>query len=374
MRKTENIFWLGIKELRSFLHDFVLLGLVIYAFSFAVIMQARSNSQELHNASIGIVDEDHSELSYRIAHAFLPPYFQPPRLIAERDIVPLMNRGRYTFVVDIPPNFQRDVLGGRQPVLQINVDATAMVQAGLGSGYAQQIITTEITDFLSHSEGVPLSPVNLDVRIAFNPNITTAWFTCVMGIINNVTMLAIILAGAAIIREREHGTMDHLLVMPLTPFEIAMSKVWANGLVITVAVGLSLYIVVRTILGIPIAGSIPLFMVGVVIYLFFATAIGIFLGTVARSMPQLGLLYMLVYMPMNMLSGSNTPLESMPAWLATVMQASPSTHFVSFAQSILYRGAGIDVVWPQFLIVALIGGLFFGLAILRFRSIAAQAI
>jgi len=374
MRKTENIFWLGIKELRSFLHDFVLLGLVIYAFSFAVIMQARSNSQELNNASIGIVDEDHSELSYRIAHAFLPPYFQPPQLIAERDIVPLMNRGRYTFVVDIPPNFQRDVLGGRQPALQINVDATAMVQAGLGSGYAQQIITTEITDFLSHSEGVPLSPVNLDVRIAFNPNITTAWFTCVMGIINNVTMLAIILAGAAIIREREHGTMDHLLVMPLTPFEIAMSKVWANGLVITVAVGLSLYIVVRTILGIPIAGSIPLFMVGVVIYLFFATAIGIFLGTVARSMPQLGLLYMLVYMPMNMLSGSNTPLESMPAWLATVMQASPSTHFVSFAQSILYRGAGIDVVWPQFLIVALIGGLFFGLAILRFRFIAAQAI
>jgi len=373
MRKTENIFWLGIKELRSFLHDFVLLGLVIYAFSFAVIMQARSNSQELNNASIGIVDEDHSELSYRIAHAFLPPYFQPPQLIAERDIVPLMNRGRYTFVVDIPPNFQRDVLGGRQPALQINVDATAMVQAGLGSGYAQQIITTEITDFLSHSEGVPLSPVNLDVRIAFNPNITTAWFTCVMGIINNVTMLAIILAGAAIIREREHGTMDHLLVMPLTPFEIAMSKVWANGLVITVAVGLSLYIVVRTILGIPIAGSIPLFMVGVVIYLFFATAIGIFLGTVARSMPQLGLLYMLVYMPMNMLSGSNTPLESMPAWLATVMQASPSTHFVSFAQSILYRGAGIDVVWPQFLIVALIGGLFFGLAILRFRSVATQA-
>ena len=124
------------------------------------------------------------------------------------------------------------------------------------------------------------------MRIAFNPNITTAWFTSVMGIINSISMLAIILAGAAIVREREHGTMDHLLVMPLTPFEIAMSKVWANALVITVAVGLSLYVVVRTILGIPIAGSIPLFMVGVVIYLFFATAIGIFLGTVARSMPQ----------------------------------------------------------------------------------------
>ncbi|THD71883.1 MAG: ABC transporter permease [Bradyrhizobium sp.] len=373
MRKAANIYWLGIKELRSFLRDFVLLGLVAYAFSLAVILQARSSSQELHNASIAIVDEDNSELSRRIAHAFYPPLFQRPQPIAERDIIPMMNKGRYTFVIDIPPDFERYVLAAHQPGLQVNVDATAMVQAGLGSGYAKQIITTEIADFVSHTEGVPLSTVNLDVRIAFNPNLTTAWFTSVMGIINNITMLAIILAGAAVVREREHGTMDHLLVMPLTPFEIALSKVWANGLVIAVAVCVSLYFVLRMMLGIPVAGSIPLFMTGVVIYLFFATAIGIFLGTIARSMPQLGLLYMLVYLPMNMLSGSNTPLESMPVWLARTMQVSPSTHFVAFAQSILYRGAGLDVVWPQFLAVAVIGALFFGFAILRFRSVTVQA-
>ena len=275
MSKAANIFWLGVKELRSFMHDFVLLGLVVYTFSLAVIMQARSNSQELYNASIAIVDEDHSLLSRRIAHAFLPPLFQPPRLIMERDIVPLMNKGAYTFVIDIPPNFERDVLARRDPRLQIDVDATAMVQAGLGSPYARQIVTNEINNFLSHSEGVPLSAVNLDVRIGFNPNITTAWFTSVMGILNSISMLAIILAGATIVREREDGTMDHLLVMPLTPFEIAMSKVWANGLVITIATALSLYIVVRGMLSVPIAGSVPLFVVGVVLYLFFATAIGI---------------------------------------------------------------------------------------------------
>lgn len=372
MQKAANIYWLGVKELRSFLRDFVLLGLVVYAFSFAVTLQARSYSQELHNASIAIVDEDHSELSRRIDHAFFPPLFQLPKQIAERDIIPAMNSGKFTFVVDIPPNFERYVLAGRQPMLQINVDATAMVQAGLGSGYAQQIITTEIADFLSHAEGAPLSTVNLDVRIAFNPNLTTAWFRSVMAIINSISMLAIILAGAAVVREREHGTMDHLLVMPLTPFEIAMSKVWANGLVIAVAAGFSLYFILRMMLGIPVAGSIPLFMVGVVIYLFFATAIGIFLGTVARSMPQLGLLYMLVYLPMNMLSGGNTPLESMPPWLAKLVQISPSTHFVAFAQAILYRGAGLDVVWAQFLAVAVIGALFFALAIQRFRSVVAQ--
>lgn len=372
MRKAANIFWLGTKEVRSFMHDFVLLGLVVYAFSFAILAQARGNSQELNNASIGIVDEDQSELSRRIAHAFLPPYFKPAEMIAERDIVPLMNAGKYTFAVDIPPNFQRDVLAGRHPGLQVDVDATAMVQAGLGSGYAQQIITNEIADFVSRTQGTPRSPVNLVVRIEFNPNVMTAWFTSVMGIINNVTMLAIILSGAAIVREREHGTMDHLLVMPLTPFEIAMAKICANALVITAAVGLSLYFVVRMMLAVPIAGSVPLFMLGVVIYLFFATAIGIFLGTVARSMPQLGLMFMLVFLPMNMLSGSNTPLESMPPWLAFVMQGSPSTHFVSFAQSILYRGAGLAVVWPQFLATAAIGSLFFGLALLRFRRVAAQ--
>jgi ABC-2 type transport system permease protein len=373
VQKLANIFWLGTKELRSFLHDYVLLGLVIYTFSLAVIAQAQSSSQEVHNASVAIVDEDRSQLSRRIAHAFVPPYFQTPQPLAERDIVSAMNVGRYTFAIDIPPNFERDVLGGRKPTIQLDVDATAMVLAGLGSEYATQIITTEIGNFLSRTEDTRASPVNLNVRIAFNPNVTSAWFTSVMGIINGVTMLAIVLAGAAIIREREHGTMDHLLVMPLTPFEIAMSKVWANGLVIVVAVGLSLYLVVRGLLGVPLLGSVPLFLGGVAIYLFFATAIGLFLGTIARSMPQFGLLFLLVYVAMMMLSGGNTPLESMPPWLRTIMQASPSTHFVSFAQAILYRGAGLGVVWKHFLLVAVIGGLFLTLALLRFRKIASVA-
>ena len=373
MRKLSNIYWLGLKELRSFFRDWVLLGLMIYAFSLAIVMQARSLSQELHNASIAFVDEDNSELSRRIAHAFQPPLYQLPKYIKEAEVEPLMNKGAFTFVVDIPPYFQRDVEAGRSPVLQINVDATAMVQAGLGSGYAQQIISQEIADFLSRAEGTAATPVALAVRIEFNPNLTTAWFTSVMSIINNISMLAIILAGAAIVREREHGTLDHLMVMPLTPFEIAMSKVWANGLVITVAAALSLEVIVRGVLAVPIAGSIPLFVAGVAIYLFFATAIGIFLGTIARSMPQLGLLYMLVFLPMNMLSGANTPLESMPPWLAAIMEGSPSTHFVSLAQAILYRGAGIATVWPEFLIIAGVASLFFAAAVWRFRVMAAQA-
>lgn len=371
MEHLANIFWLGTKELRSFSRDFVLFGFVIYSFTLAVYAQAESPAQEAHNSAVAIVDEDHSALSRAIAAALLPPYFSAPTEAVAGQVDELMDTARSTFVLDIPPHFERDILSGRQPVIQVNVDATAMMQAGIGAGYLQQIIAREIARSAGGAERPKAEPVDLAVRVAFNPNLTTQLFNAVMAIIGNVNMLAIILAGAAIIREREHGTMDHLLIMPLTPFEIAAAKVWANGLVITVAVGLSLWLVIETLLGIRIVGSIPLFMAGVTIYLFFATAIGIFLGTVARSMPQLGLLFVLVALPMNILSGGNTPLDSMPAFLRAVMQLSPSTHFVSFAQAILYRGAGIDVVWPQFAVVGLVGGVFFALSIMRFRKISA---
>lgn len=374
MQHLANIFWLGTKELRSFSRDFVLFGFVVYSFTLAVYVQAESPMQEVNNSAVAIVDEDHSALSRAIAAALQPPYFSRPTEIAAGRVDRLMDTARSTFVLHIPPHFERDLRAGRQPAVQANVDATAMMQAGIGAGYLQRIIAREIARFAMRAEPTQAEPVSLAVRVAFNPKLTTQLFNAVMAIIGNVNMLAIILAGAAIIREREHGTMDHLLIMPLMPFEIAAAKVWANGLVITVAVGLSLWLVIETLLGIRIVGSVPLFMVGVMLYLFFATAIGIFLGTVARSMPQLGLLFILIALPMNILSGGNTPLDSMPAFLRGAMQLSPSTHFVSFAQAILYRGAGIDVVWPQFAIVGLVGGVFFVLSVIRFRKISAAAV
>jgi ABC-2 type transport system permease protein len=375
-RHLANIFWLGTKELRSFGHDFVLLGLVIYVFSFGVYSEATSTMQELRDASVGIVDEDRSPLSRDIAASLLPPYFKPPQQVKLSDVDRLMDTAQYTFIIDIPPHFERDLEAGRRPAIQVDVDATAMMQAGIGAGYIQNILAVEIARFAgADATGATASPpVTLAIRVAFNPNLSTTLFNGVMAIINNVTMLAIVLAGAAIVREREHGTMDHLLTMPLSPFEIALAKVWANALVITIAVGLSLVLVVRGLLAVEILGSVPLFMAGVALYLFFATAIGVFLGTVVRSMPQLGLLFILIALPMELLSGGNTPLDSMPVWLQTIMQASPSTHFVSFAQAILYRGAGIAIVWPEFLAVGIMGLLFFGLALLRFRKVTGTPI
>ena len=371
---VENIFWLGTKEVRSMLHDFALLGLVIYSFSLAIYAQSQGTTGELHSAAIAIVDEDHSQLSRDIARAFLPPYFQPAVLVSPQDIERLLDTASYTFVLDIPPHFARDVAAGRTPAVQANVDATAAMQAGIGADYIQQILTSQIERYATRSDDVTVDPVTLVMHVAYNPNVLTSWFNGIMGIVNNVTMLSIILSGAAVVREREHGTMDHLLIMPLTPLQIAMAKIVGNGFVITVATWLSLTFVVRLLLHIPVQGSVPLFIAGVMIYLFFSTSIGIYLGTIARSMPQLGLLFILVAVPMMLLSGANTPIESMPLALQYIMQVSPATHFVAFAKSILLRGAGIDVVWPQFLAVLGIGVVFLALALRRFRLITAASI
>lgn len=367
MRSLGNIFRLGVKELFSLRYDPVMLFLIAYMFSFSVFEVAENAAAGVTNAAVAIVDEDHSQLSRRIGDALLPPYFQIPDHLAIDEIDAAMEDGRYTFVIDIPPNFQADILSGRPTVIQLNVDATAMSIAGNGAGYIQRIIGQELSAFLDRGDDA-VQAVEIVTRARFNPNLEAAWFASAMELSNNITLLAILLSGAALIREREHGTIEHLLVMPLRPLEIMLAKIWANGLVVMIAVSLSLYLIVQGALAVPIIGSIPLYLAGAMIYLFSTTSLGIFMATLARSMPQFGLLTMLVYVLMMLLSGGNTPLESMPEGLQTVMQFVPSTHFVSLAQAVLFRDAGLDVVWPEFLAAALIGVVFFLTALARFRK------
>jgi ABC-2 type transport system permease protein len=185
-------------------------------------------------------------------------------------------------------------------------------------------------------------------------------------------MLSIILTGAALIREREHGTIEHLLVMPVTPTEIMLAKVWSMALVVLLAASVSLLLVVQGLLRVPMGGSMALFLAGASLHLFATTSMGIFMATLARSMPQFGLLLVLTLIPLQLLSGGTTPRESMPALVQDLMLAAPTTHFVELGQAILYRGAGIDVVWPQFLALLGIGAVFFAVALGRFRRTIGQ--
>ncbi len=368
MDKLKNIFYLGLKELISLRNDKVLILFLIYAFTFLIYTAAKNEGLELRNASIAIADEDSSMLSARLESAFQEPFFLPPESITVDQIDTFMNSGKYTFVVDIPPDFQRDIMGGDAPDIQVNVDATAISQAAIGANYINRIVNDEVSDFFDESGAGNEPPSALSIRIKYNPNLEGGWFMSVMEMINVMTLIAILTSGAAVIREREQETIDHLLVMPLTPFEIMTAKFWANALVMVVAVIFSLTFVIQYLLMVGIQGSVLLFIAGVVLYLFSMTSIGIFLATISNSMQQLGLLSILVVFPMLLLSGGYTPLDAMPGIIEYITTISPTRHFVSFAQGVLFRGAGMDIVWPQFLGVALIGSVFFISSLIRFRK------
>ena len=365
--RATNVFRLGVKELRSLAGDPVMLVLIAFVFSIGVYLASTVLPDTLRNAPIAIVDEDASPLSMRIVDAFYPPMFQRPAILPIDREKRGLDQGEYTFVLDIPPNYQRDLLAGRRPAAQLNVDANQITQAFTGSGYIAAMVEQEVSTFLRHDQPAPIAPVAIDMRASFNPTLSEAWFGALMEIINNVTMVGMILTGAALIREREHGTIEHLLATPVTPIEIMTAKIWSMGAVVLAACAFSLIVVVKGVLGVPIAGSIPLFLAGATLNIFAVTSLGIFLGTVARSMQQFGIIVILVLLPLQILSGSVTPQDSMPEVIQRIMLVAPTTHFVKFAQGILYRGAGVDIVWPEFLYLLAIGATLFAASAWYFR-------
>jgi ABC-2 type transport system permease protein len=367
-----KVWYLGVKELWSLVRDPVMLVLIVYTFTAGVWMAATAQPETLSRAALAVVDEDQSPLSLRIRSAFVPPYFMPPSLISLDQADLLLDRGRATFVLVIPAGFQRRVLAGRGAALQLNVDATRMSQAFTGSGYIRAIALGEVATFVQGVRRMPAAPIDLTVRARFNPALTPSWFGGLMEMVNNITMLSVILTGAALIREREHGTVEHLLVMPVAPLEIMLAKVWAMAAVVLAAALVALLAVLRVLLHVGVQGSIPLFMAGAGLHLFATCSLGILLATLARSMPQFGIMTILVLLPLNMLSGANTPRESIPFVLRELMLLAPTTHFVELSQAILFRGAGLDAVWRPFLVLLGIGGVLFALSLMRFGKAMRQ--
>ena len=372
MQRLRRIFWLGLKEVMSLRRDWVMMALLLWSFTLAPVMEATGVSSSVNNASIAFADEDNSPLSRTLASAFFAPEFQQAVQIEPGSGAAQMDAGRFLFVVSVPPGFEKDLRAGRAPEVQVLIDATAMEQAGIGASYISNILSTEIRRFAIGENLVDQTPVELIIRSAFNPNRDTVRFASIVALIGQIMWLSTILTGAAMIREREHGTIEHLLAMPLAPFDIAAAKIWANAAVVLIAASLSLAFVLQGFLGVSIAGSKALFLLGTALFLFTATALGVFLATLARSMAQFALLVMLTILPMLMLSGGETPIEGQPDWLQAATLMLPSRHYISCSQAIAYKGAGIDTVWPELVWMALLGTILLVVSLLLFRRSVAQ--
>ncbi len=367
-----NIYRLGIKELLTLCRDPMLLILILYTFTLSIYTSAVSEPDSLTNAAIAIVDEDHSQLSERITDSFYPPMFMLPKLVNFDEIDENMDNGRYTFVLVLPAKMQEDILAKRTPDIQLNIDATRMSQAFTGGSYIQQILDKEVRDFINKERGERVNEITLNVRNKFNMNLISMWHASIVHLIENITLLAIVLTGSALIREREHGTLEHLLVMPVNSFEIMVSKIWSMTLVVLCATALSIFLVVQYWLKIPLAGNVLVFFLGVILHLLAVTSMGIMLATIAQNMPQMGMLLILVLMPMNILSGGSTPIENMPIYIRKIMGFFPTTHFVELSQAVLFRGAELNIVWKPMLAIFLLSSAYFFFAFIRFRKTVAS--
>lgn len=367
MRRVENIFWLVGKELKSVLGDPVMVILILWSFVAAVMLEASGAGDTVRNAAIAVVDEDRSPLTRQIEAALIPPWFQVPIAMTADQAGAAMDRGEIMFALAFPPDFAAGAIAGKSPVAQLLADATAVSQAQLGADYIRNIVQSEARAFLTGSPDGPTPQLRLELRRAFNPNGNPVWFKAMSSLLNQLSLLTIALTGAAMLREREHGTIEHLMVMPLTPVEVALSKVLATMVVVLVAFIGSLLFVVQGVLQVPVAGSAPLLVAGAAVYLWAAAAIGMLLGTLARSMAQFALLVIMIIIPVIMLSGGMGAVESQPDLVQKLTLALPSRHFLAFAKAVAFRGAGISTVWPQLLVMAGLGVAFFAASLALFR-------
>ncbi len=369
MRAIKNIFALCIKELRSLFGDKVLLVMIVLVFTVLAVQSARGVSTEVKNATVGVIDLDNSVLSHRITDALLPPYFMQPENVKREDAQEMMNKGKYVFILEFPPNFQRDVQMGRAPEAQLLVDATSMTQAGVGQMYISQIFSREVLAFTGRTQlARDIMPAKATINVVANPNSESVWYQGLSHVSNMLTMLALVLVGAAVIRERERGTIEHLLVMPVSASELVFAKILANGAVVVLAATLSMRYVVRDYLAVPFTGSLALYAFGAMIFMFSVASLAVMLATLAPTMPQYSLLMMPVYIVALMFSGSTSPRGNMPAVAQSISEYWPTTQFAQYGQAVIFRGAGLDIVYPQLIAMGLVGGVFLIFALIRFRK------
>ena len=369
MSFIRNLAVLTFKEIKSVMSDVIMMIFMIYLCTVAVVMAAQNITTEVRNASVAITDHDGSAISRKIAAAIVPPYFKRPELISDSEMQAAMDLGEYTFVIDIPPDFEENRARGLNPSIMLIVDATAMTQAAAGTSYLTSIIQKELSFDAKSSR---LEPVRTEVNVLFNPNSNTVWHIGITQMVGALTLLTLMLTGSAVIREKERGTMEHLLVMPITAVEICLAKIIANSAVILTIAGLSMWFVVRGFLGVPCAGSFWLFIGGSLVYLICVASLGILLSIEAPTMPQFGLLCLPVYIILFMLSGALTPVDNIPDVMRRIMTFSPTTDYSSFTQDVLIRGADIHTVYPQLLVMGGESVFFLILSLLGFRSMLSK--
>ena len=360
------------KELLQLFRDVALMVFFLYAFTGDIYIAASGVSMQLRNAAIATLDGDHSLASRELASRFQPPYFQASGSAGTpQQAIRHLDDGDVMAVLDIPPRFGERLARGEQVAVQLQVDTSNSVLGFLASSYGAQIVGRYGLEVAALREGLgsggisgPL--IQADTRIWYNPNQNDAWFMGISELLTVITLFAILLPAAAMVREKERGTIEQLMVTPLSAFQILFPKVIAMTLVILAGTAIALFGVLGPAFDLPMRGSLVLFFLITALYVFTTAGLGLLAATVARNLAQVGMLTVVILMPMLLLSGAWTPIEAMPEWMRLLAWISPLHYFLDAAYGILLKGVGMTLLWKPVLAMGLLGVAVFGAGMGRF--------
>ena len=363
-----------VKELLQLSRDVVLLVFIGYAFTVDIYLAGSGVSLQLNRAAFVVQDSDHSFASRELIHRFRSPYFQLKGEVGDsRESMKRLDDGRAVMVLEPAPQFEQSLLRGETTSVQLQVDATNSVLGFLASSYAAQIVGEYgleaglAREGLSATDIANVPRIDSRHRVWFNPNQNDAWFMSISEVLTIITLFAILLPAAAMVREKERGTVEQLLVSPLTSFQIMFPKVVSMTAVILAGTMISLFLILKPAFHVPFKGDLLLFFSVTTLYVFTTAGLGLFAATIARNLAQAGMMTILIIAPMIFLSGAWTPPEAMPAWLRLGMKISPLHYYMDASFGILLKGAGLTNIWGSILSMAGLGGIVFGFGLWRFR-------
>jgi ABC-2 type transport system permease protein len=365
-------FWaVLVKEFAQMRRDRLTFGMIIGIPLVQLVLFGYAINSDPKHLPTAVVLADNGPQGRTLLHAIRNSgYFDVVGEVpTQQEAHDLLARGEVQFVVTIPEHFSRDLLRGDRPVLLLEADATDPAATSNAIGALRILADTALDEDLKgplvHLAGSP-GPVDLRVHAMYNPEAITQYNVVpgLMGIV--LTMTMIMITGLAITRERERGTMENLLSMPVRPFEVLLGKIIPYILVGYIQVGVIL-VTARFLFEVPMVGSLVLLLVVSLVFIVANLAVGITFSTVAQNQLQAVQLTFFFYLPSILLSGFMFPFRGMPIWAQYLGQILPLTHFLRVVRGILLKGNGLTDILPELWPIALFAAVALVIAVVRYR-------
>ena len=353
------------KEFIQMWRDKMLLFILVWSFTVSPFIASNGMSMEINHHPYVVYDQSQSQSSRELLSRFQEPYFRLLDVVySNREVVDYLDSGKASMVIIIPPDFERKLSSDSPAAFQVISDGTISLSATVAVMYVAQISGNYTLDLIEQRgfgtltrQSIP--HVNIETRTEYNPNRTNAWFSGLVDFISIITMVSLLLTAAAVVREKEYGTIEQLMVTPARSFEIFLSKIIPNIFLIVPLSVVGLVGVMKGFYGLPIAGNIFLFYLVLVLYIFVMSSLGIQIALLAKNLPQAIMMMMFLLMPMIFLSGTFTPTEAMQPWMRWTGMLIPMHYFVDFTFDVLLKGNSLYYVWPSILGLVVLGtGLF----------------